>query len=356
MPENGNLIRAGLAGCGAISHAHAKAAGKTGAFKIVSCCDVIESKAADFAKKYKCASYYTDLKTMLEKEKLDAVILCTWPSQHLEQIETCLGLGMKNILCEKSLAMTGKEALSIWTRIKEEKAFLMEACMNRHHPAVLKLKSIVSSGRIGPVDSVRAVFSNFEPGGTDGGDWPARNGGGDWRLKKEAGGGIPYDWMSYTVNACNYFSGGLPVEVYASGSVNRKYGVIDRVYAMIKYDNGSVGFIENSKYAHFSEELQIACAKGRLTLPIAWGILGSVRITLQKRIKEGWPYIVKNKYRIGKNNSYVLQLRNFAGVIRGLEKPVMPLDQSVVNIYTIEVIVSSVLENKSVELKIPLLS
>ena len=33
------------------------------------------------------------------------------------------------------------------------------------------------------------------------------------RLKAETGGGVPFDWTSYCVNACNHFGGGRP---YAS--------------------------------------------------------------------------------------------------------------------------------------------
>lgn len=57
---------------------------------------------------------------------VDAVILCAWPGQHLEQIEKCLSSGVKNILCEKSLTVSSDEALSIQRMAEKEGAFIIK--------------------------------------------------------------------------------------------------------------------------------------------------------------------------------------------------------------------------------------
>jgi predicted dehydrogenase len=349
MSDDG-LIRIGIVGCGDHSHVHAHAGKKIPGVVIASCCDIIEERAENWAKRYNCEAYYTDIGSMLSAGNLDAVILCTWPKQHLEQIQKCLSLGIKNILCEKSLALSGTEAQAIWDLVKKENAFLMEAFKYRHHPAIRKLEQILSYRDIGPIDSIRAVFSNYEPG-----DEYAPDSELDWRYKKECGGGVPYDWMSYLVNGCNHFSGGMPKRVFATGNVSEKHGVINRIHGMIEYSNGVVASIESSKYANFSEDLEINCAHGRLKLPIAWGIYGEVAITQQHR-KEEWGYILNDTYQIEEADAFELQLRNFAAVIRGKEKPVMPLAQSVVNVCTIEALVTSVLEQRilTLEMDFPL--
>ncbi len=341
------LIKIGMVGCGGHSHTHANAAQKIPGILITSCCDIIEERAKSWAKRYNCEAHYTDIKSMLNEEDLDAVIFCTWPKQHLEQIEKCLSMGIKNILCEKSLALSGAEAKAIFDLVKKENAFLMEAFKYRHHPAIRKLEKILSYQDIGPIDSIRAVFSNYEPG-----DGASPGSELDWRYKKECGGGVPYDWMSYLVNGCNHFSGGFPKRVFATGNVSEKYGVINRIHGMIEYSNGVVGSIESSKYANFSEDLEIVCANGRLKLPIAWGIYGEVTITLQHR-KQEWGYILNDTYQIEEADAFELQLRNFAEVIRGKEEPVMPLAQSVINVCTIEALVTSVLEQRILTLELP---
>lgn len=336
-----NKLKFGIVGCGEHSHEHFKAAKVVQEVAIVACCDIAQARARSCAEQYGCSGYYDDIQKMLDNENLDGVILCTWPMQHLEQIEICLKSGIKHILCEKSLTLSAVEAVRVGELVQQYDAFIMEGCKYRHHPAIRKLERILSSGDLGKIDSIRATFSNYEPEEAQGEGVEL-----DWRYRKECGGGVPYDWMSYLVNGSNHFSGSAPKRVFASGTQSQKYDVITRLLGMIEYENGVVAFIESSKEANFSEELQITCANGILRLPIAWGIYGEVKITQTHR-KPDWDYILTDHYEIEEANSFVLQLKNFADVIHGIEKPVIPLAQSIQNVQTIEALVTS-LTNKCI--------
>jgi predicted dehydrogenase len=342
-------IRIAMVGCGAHSHVHAKAMGKVEGASFAACCDRDEEKARSWAALYGGIPSYAGLETMLRKEAVDAVILCTWPSQHREQIETCLSSGVTNILCEKSLTLSGADAAVIMAMAAKRNAFLMEAVMYRHHPAIRKLEALLSHPEAGPICSIRAVFTNREPEPD-----VSSQGERDWRLKQECGGGVPHDWMSYCVNAANHFSAGAPRRVFSTGGVSARHGVVDRLYGMIEYDNGVVGIVESSRNASFSEMLQITCAGSILELPIAWGIFGEVSIR-QRHRKQDWPFILTDTHRVAEADSYELQLRNFCRVIRGSEKPLVSLAESVVNAYTIEALVESAMEKRIVEV-IPSLS
>ncbi len=344
--ETDNKINIALIGCGVHSYKHANAIKEVKDLNLVSCCDINESRAGDWSEKYNC-SPYGSIEKMLKNEKIDAVILCTWPNQHLEQIKLCLNAGVKNILCEKSLAVNSKEAYEIWILAKENKAFLMEACMYRHHPAIKKTEELVFNSGIGKIDSITAVFSNYEP---EAHNDPLQSI--DWRYRKECGGGVTHDWMSYCVNACNYFSGSRPVSVYASGGINKEYDIIDRLYGQIVYDNGIIGIIESSKYANFSQMLQISCAYGIIELPVAWGIFGDVTIYKHHR-KEKWDYILTDPYKIKKADPFILQLMNFSDAIKGNSAPKISLEESVINIYTIEALINSLINNKTIDLDLP---
>lgn len=338
MKNELKFIKIGLVGCGRHSHEHFRAAGNTPGVQITACCDMDFEKARLCAQQYKIPSAYPSIENMLEIEDLDAVILCTWPMQHARQIEQCIKAGIKNILCEKSLALSASEALAIWQLAQQSGAFIMEACKHRHHPAIRKIEQLLANGESGRVDSIHTAFSNYEPDEQSDADFSA-----DWRFKKECGGGVPYDWMSYLVNACNCYSGALPKRVFASGSVGGKSGVVTRIFGEIEYENGVVGFIESSKEASFSEDLHIACANVRISLPIAWGIYGGVTIR-QTRRKPEWDYILTDTFEIDEANAFELQLQNFAQAIRKEEKPVMTLRESIVNVQTIDALVTSMTE------------
>jgi predicted dehydrogenase len=336
-----NKLKLGIVGCGEHSHEHFRAAEGVQNVEIVACCDISQDRARICAEKYGCSGYYNSIQDMLEHENLDAVILCTWPMQHLEQIEICLHSGIKNILCEKSLTLSAVEAIEVGKLAQQFDAFIMEGCKYRHHPAIRKLEQLLSHGDLGKIDSIRATFSNYEPEEAQGEGVEL-----EWRYRKECGGGVSYDWMSYLVNGSNHFSGSKPKRVFASGTNSEKYDVITRLLGMIEYENGVVAFIESSKEANFSEELQITCSNGILRLPIAWGIYGEVKITQTHR-KPEWDYILTDSYEIEETNAFVLQLKNFVDVICGNEKPVIPLVQSIQNVQTIEALVTS-LTNKCV--------
>ncbi len=346
--SNEGLVTLAVVGCGGISHAHGIAANEnTDKVKFVTCCDVDGEKAEAWAKQYDCASWYTDYEKMFAKESFDAVILATWPTQHREQIEACLKAGIKNILCEKALTLTGAEAVEIFELVEEYGAFLMEGFMYRHHPAIKKLQQLIAAGDIGEVDTVRACFSEFDGEGVDPTD-PNRN----WRYNKDLAGGTPYDFACYCVNTCRLFAGGVPTRVVCYGGLSEKYDVINRMYGLIEYDNGRIGIIESSKTQAFLQDLQISGTTATLNLPICYTILDE--ITIERHHTVGWADVRRDLHHIGPCNSFVPQMTNFADVIQGRAKPGMPLAESVVNTFTIEALVTSLTEKRDVVLEIPL--
>lgn len=311
----GASLKLGIVGCGGISFGqHGPASLATDDIRFAACCDVRADAAQRFAEKFGCESSYGDMAQMLDAEKLDGILLATWPNQHREQIEACLQAGVKNILCEKALTLTGAEAMEIWNLVRDADAFLMEGFMYRHHPAIRKMDELIASDAIGTVDNVRAVFSSFDPE-TVSADDAERN----WRQRKECGGGIPYDFACYCVNACNHFAGSVPKRVFAHGDVSPVFDTINRLYALIEYESGVTTVIESSKKSDTGQELCVTGTTGRLTLPVAWTI-GS-RCDVIQRNSVGWVRYEEHSYSIGHHNSYKLQLENFVAVVRGEAEP-----------------------------------
>jgi predicted dehydrogenase len=340
-------LKLGMVGCGDISHAHGNAAARIPRLvRFVAACDLRREAAEAWAARYGAERCYTDYEEMVRAEPLDGVLLATWPNQHREQIERCLAAGARGILCEKALTLTGQEAAEIWQLVTAAGATLMEGFMYRHHPAVRKLERLVAAGEIGPVDNVRAVFNAYDPEGAPGDD-ASRN----WRQRKECGGGVPYDFACYAVNACGHFTGGLPVRVFATGAASERYDTISRLYGLIEYDNGCVGSVESTKKADFNQELAISGPAGILYLPISWTTYHD--ITLERRHSAEWGRVMVDTWAVRAADAYQAQLENFAAAISGEAAPTMPLIQSVVNTFAVEALVTSLLERRIVEIDIP---
>jgi len=339
-------LRLGIVGCGGISHAHANAAQAISRVRFAACCDIRTDVAAKWAEEYGCESVYADYEEMIRKECLDGVLLATWPNQHREQIERCLKAGARNILCEKSLTLTGQEAMEVWGLVADSGIFLMEGFMYRHHPAIHKLESRLASGELGPVDYVHAAFNAFDTETASATD-VNRN----WRQRKECGGGIPYDFACYCVNACQHFAGAIPVRVTCRGGRSSRYDTINRMYAIIEYANGCMGILESSKRAGWNHEVQVACAHATLRLPVAWSIVDEIAISESRC--EAWGHLLTDTFTVRKADAYQLQLENFAAVIRGEVRPGIPLAQSIVNVHTIEALVTSLEQDRAVGVVIP---
>ncbi len=337
-----------MVGCGGISHAHARAALSLGGGRVrfAACCDIDAARARDWAATYGAERTYASLEALLDSESPNAVLLATWPNLHRAQIETCLSVGVRYILCEKALAVTGAEASEIYELARAAGALIMEGFMYRHHPAIRTIERRIAAGAVGEVDYVRAVF-NLWDAELESPDDDTRN----WRQRKETAGGVPYDLACYAVNACGHFAASPPLRASATGSVSERYGTINRLAGVVEYENGRIGVVESSRRSSFSQELLISGSHGALHLPVAWSLDAVTSVTRigSPRFAE----IEREEHAVEPANSYALQLDNFAQAAAGRAQPLVPLVQSVVNASVLEALNTSLLERRSVAIELP---
>jgi predicted dehydrogenase len=343
---DGGALRIGLVGCGWISDWHGAAAAAVPGAEIVACCDFDRAAADAFAAKFGPVSVCHDYQTMLREHELDAVLLATWPVDHLEQIHTCLDAGIRNILCEKSLALSPREALEIWTAAEDAGALIVEGFMWRHHPAVRKMQALIADDEIAGIDSVSTSFDYLDTEESAPDD-QTRN----WRQRKECGGGVAYDITCYCIDACNHFAGALPKQVVAFAGTSPHYRTTVRIYGLIEYENGVVGLIESSNKSNFNYTLKVSGVTGQLVLPIAWRIDGATEVLLH-RSTDLFAYDT-TPFPFEFADPYAAQLESFVAAVRGDGAPMPTLGESVVNALTIEALLTSASERAAVELQIP---
>lgn len=335
-------IRVAVVGCGAHAAVHGRTIAAEPRLALTACCDPDGARAARFAAAHGGAPH-EELAAMLAAARPEAVVLCTWPNLHLAQLRTCLGAGVKHVLCEKPLATSGADALETLRLARAHGARVVEGYMYRHHPAQRKVEELVLRSGLGPVDVIHAAFSNYEPEAH-----ADALQGRDWRYRAECGGGVAHDWLAYCVDGANRLAGARPRRVFASGRVHPEYGVVDRLYGHVEYANGVVGVVESSKHASFTQQLSVACARGIVRLPVAWGIYGEVTVERLHR-KQKWDYILADAHRIEEADAFALQLADFVDAVQGRSSPRVSLEESVVNAITTDALLTSVREGRAVE-------
>jgi len=137
-------MNVGIVGCGEISDKHLAAWSRLDETKIVAVCDEVEEKAAVAARRWKVRSYYTDFETLLRKEKLRFLSVCTPPLTHTNIVCTALDSGV-NVICEKPLAMSTKEVDCMKEKINCGSAKLGMICNQLYNPAVVRAQRIFES-------------------------------------------------------------------------------------------------------------------------------------------------------------------------------------------------------------------
>lgn len=339
------LVRLGIVGCGGISERHGRAAAACEDVVIVACCDVRPGLADAWSEQFGCERAYADYRTMIEEHELDGVLIATWPSHHREHILGCLEAGARRILCEKSLVLTGAEALEVWTAAQALDALVVEAFMYRHHPAILRMEEILATGELGAVDTISASFNVYD------GDLAADDEARDWRQRKELGGGVPYDLACYCVDACNVFAGARPRQVVALAGRSKRYGTIDRLHGLIEYENGPVGVVASSRRSDQNHQLRIDAEHGHLVLPVAWRIEDSTEVLERRSV--GWGRFGTTPHPVAATDAFRLQLEGFAAAVRGDGAPIPSLEESVVNAFTLDALLTSAAERTPVTVELP---
>jgi predicted dehydrogenase len=106
-------LRIGIVGCGeqATGNLLPSLLGITQA-NLVATCDIDLTKAAFAAGKYGALNYYTDFRSLIEKESIDGLILCGPPQMHKNIAEYALKRGI-NVFVEKPPTVYTKELVSL---------------------------------------------------------------------------------------------------------------------------------------------------------------------------------------------------------------------------------------------------
>ena len=94
--------------------------------------------------------------------EVDIVYIASPHSAHAAQATLALRAG-KPVLCEKALTRNAAEAEALIALARERRVFLMEAGWSRFLPAWQRVRQLLQSGAIGPVQRVQSSFCFHPP-------------------------------------------------------------------------------------------------------------------------------------------------------------------------------------------------
>ncbi|MCA8999995.1 MAG: Gfo/Idh/MocA family oxidoreductase, partial [Planctomycetaceae bacterium] len=146
---------------------------------IVAICDADFRRAVDAFAKYPDAAKYSDFRKMLDKEKLDAVVVSTPDHTHAPASLMAMRMGL-HCYCEKPLTHSVWEAREMANTAAEKKLATQMGTQIHATNNYRRVVEIVQSGAIGPVRKVHVWVGKGWGGGELPTEMPEVPEGLDW--------------------------------------------------------------------------------------------------------------------------------------------------------------------------------
>ena len=192
------------------------------------------------------AKIYDHYDKMVRDSKIDAIIISSPTSFHIEHINIALKAG-KAIFCEKPVELSFKKVKLIKDSIKDSKVPFMVGFNRRYDQSMQKIKKSIKNGTIGTPQIIGITSRDPAPP--------------DINYLKTSG-GLFLDMAIHDFDmAC--FLNENPVEsVYSTGSVFgdkqiENLGDVDTAVTTLNFENGSIATINNSRKAAYGYDQRV---------------------------------------------------------------------------------------------------
>lgn len=258
-------LRWGILGTGSIARTFADAIlnSKTGELAAVG--SRTAASAHNFAGHYPGIRAYDSYEKLLRAPEVEAVYISVPHPMHAEWAVRAAEAG-KHILCEKPLAMSHAEALTIIEAARRHDVFLMEAFMYRCHPQTRRVVELIQRGVLGEIKLIQASFGFQAPYRPDS------------RLyAKSLGGGGVLDVGCYCMSMARLIAGVAegsdflePTEINASGVLHPVEGTDLYAAALMTFPNQIVAQLSCGVGLKQENAVRIFGSQGWMHIPDPW--------------------------------------------------------------------------------------
>lgn len=197
---------------------------------------------------------YRDYRGVLADPSIEAVIIASSTDTHAEIAIAAAEAG-KQIFCEKPVDPDPAKILEVIEAVKKAGVKFQVGFNRRFDHNFRKVRQTVEDGTIGDVHVVRVTARDPAPPPIE---------------YVKVSGGLFCDMMIHDFDMVRYLSGSEPVEIYASGAVLidpaiGQAGDVDTAAVLIKFANGALGIIDNSRQAvyGYDQRVEVFGSKGQ---------------------------------------------------------------------------------------------
>ena len=309
-----DVLRIGVIGAGRIGKIHAEnLATRIPGAVVAAIADINLEAAKELAAKLRVEKVVTDFNEIINDKSIDAVAICSSTDTHADLIIAAAQAG-KHIFCEKPVDHS-LEKIDRAIEAVNQAGVQCQIGFNRRFDANFKkLRDLVKEGKIGDLHILRITSRDPAPP-------PAEY--------VKVSGGMFLDMTIHDFDMARYLSGSEVVEVYAAGGVMvdpaiGAAGDIDTAIITLKFANGAIGTIDNSRKAVYGYDQRAEVfGSGGMAATANNTPNTSVYSNAQGVTSEKPLYFFLERYM----DSFIAEMRDFVAAIReGAPTPVTILD------------------------------
>ena len=239
---------------------------------------------------------------------IDAVIVCTPPSTHLQIAEQAIANGA-HVFIEKPISDRLDNLDKLIEKAANNKKIISVGYCFRFSEGLKMVKSFIDSGKLGRILSIKAEFGQYLP------DWrPWQNYKQSYTAKKDLGGGIILDG-SHEIDYLYWFVGDVKeVFCFADKISDLEVETEDTAEILLRFSNGAIGEIHlDFTQRAYSRNCKIIGEKGTLI----WNF-GEQKVRLYSADSKKWEiYDVDADV----NLMYIEEMKHFLQCIDVLSTP-----------------------------------
>ena len=248
-------MKVGIIGAGRIGKVHAKNISMfVPEMEIKTIADPFMNEQTEaFAKSCGIPNTTKDANDILNDPEIEAVLICSSTDTHSKYIIEAAHAG-KNIFCEKPIDYDLEKVHAAINAAKEAGVKLQIGFCRRFDHNHRAVYDMVRDGKVGKVNIIKISSRDPEPPPVS---------------YVKVSGGIFMDMTIHDFDMVRYLAGSEVTEVTAygaalSGAGYEEYGDVDTAIVMMKFENGALGVIDNSRAAHYGydQRTEVHCDQG----------------------------------------------------------------------------------------------
>jgi myo-inositol 2-dehydrogenase/D-chiro-inositol 1-dehydrogenase len=328
----------GIIGAGRIGRLHTGLYNRhVDGVRVGSVCDVVKDSAKSCAEQEGIGNYSDNCDDIFSDGEIDAVVICSSTDTHAEMINLAADAG-KHIFCEKPISFDIDRITETLSKVEKAGVKLQIGFNRRFDPNFARVREAVVNGDIGDLHFVRVTSRDPSPPPIE-------------YIKRS--GGLFFDMTIHDFDMVRFISGSEVEEVYASGAVLvdgkiGEAGDIDTAVINLKFKNGALGIIENSRQAVYGYDQRVEAFGTGGMVEAANVPANTVTLSTASGLKNDLiPFLFIERYI----DSYINEMRHFIDCVSKDEKPSVTGLDGLEPVYVAKACMVSMREKRAVKIE-----